>query len=163
MSTAASNISVKMCIETFDDEPTDLMPDDEKTDVFDDYEPTDLFSNNAQMDLFVESQRNASIVDDESTCLLDDEATEFFSDDDKTDLFDEIRATSYKFPTLIRTLTEEVVRIDKPVFRIGKEENCVDYIVTNNIAISRSHADIISRGGKYFGFWPTVKKQELYQ
>ena len=152
MSTAASNISVKMCIETFDDEPTDLMPDDEKTDVFDDYEPTDLFSNNAQMDLFVESQRNASIVDDESTCLLDDEATEFFSDDDKTDLFDEIRATSYKFPTLIRTLTEEVVRIDKPVFRIGKEENCVDYIVTNNIAISRSHADIISRGGKYFVF-----------
>lgn len=125
MSTAANNISVKMCAETFDDEPTDLMSDDEKTDLF----------------------------DDESTCLLDDEATALFSDDDdKTELFDEIQATPYKFPTLIRTLTEEVIRIDKPVFRIGKEENCVDYIVSNNIAISRSHADIISRDGKYFVF-----------
>ena len=38
------------------------------------------------------------------------------------------------------------------MFRIGKEENCVDYIVSNNIAISRSHADIISRDGKYFVF-----------
>ena len=153
ISTAANNISVKMCAETFDDEPTDLMSGDEKTDLFDDDEPTDLFSNNAQMDLFAESQRNATVVDDESTCLLDDEATALFSDDDdKTDLFDEIQATTYKFPTLIRTLTEEVIRIDKPVFRIGKEENCVDYIVSNNIAISRSHADIISRDGKYFVF-----------
>ena len=108
MSTVANSISVKMCAETFDDEPTDLMSDDEKTDLFDDDEQTDLFSNNAQMDLFAESQRNATVVDDESTCLLDDEATALFSDDDdKTDLFDEIQATPYKFPTLIRTLTEE--------------------------------------------------------
>ena len=57
-----------------------------------------------------------------------------------------------KYPILIRTLTEEIIRINKPVFRIGKEENCVDYIVTNNIAISRSHADIISRGDRYFVF-----------
>ena len=161
MNKTASNISVKTPVETFDDEPTDLMADDEKTDLmseddgktdlFDGDEPTDLFSNNAQMGLFM--KRDNNVVDDESTCLLDDEATELFSDDDdKTDLFDEIQAASYKFPTLIRNLTEEVIRIDKPVFRIGKEENCVDYIVTNNIAISRSHADIISRGGKYFVF-----------
>ena len=79
---------------------------------------------------------NILVVDDESTCLLDDEATSLFSDDDdKTDLFDEIQATPYKFPTLIRTLTEEVIRIDQPVFRIGKEENCVDYIVSNNICL----------------------------
>lgn len=33
-----------------------------------------------------------------------------------------------------------------------KKKNCVDYIVTNNIAISRSHADIISRGSRYYIF-----------
>lgn len=124
---STSNISAKVCAEILDDEQTDLMVDNEKT---------DLMSE-----------------EDGSMSLLDDEATElFFDDNDKTDLFDETQETTYKFPILIRTLTEEVIRIDKPVFRIGKEENCVDYIVTNNIAISRSHADIISRGGKYFVF-----------
>ena len=83
----------------------------------------------------------------------DEETTEIFSDsDDKKDLFDEAQAVYYKTPTLTRTLTEEIIRIKKPVFRIGKEENCVDYVVSNNIAISRSHADIISRNGKYFVF-----------
>lgn len=160
MNKPSDTTSDKKRVETLDDEPTDLMmddektdlmsEDDEKTDLFDGDESTDLFSNNTQMSLFVKKDEN---VVDESTCLLDDEATELFSDDDdKTDLFDETQAVSYNFPTLIRTLTEEVIRIDKPVFRIGKEENCVDYIVTNNIAISRSHADIISRGGKYFVF-----------
>lgn len=161
MNKTTSNISVKTPVEIFDDEPTDLMADDEKTDLmseddektdlFDRDETTDLFSNKVQMSSF--GQRNDHIVDDESTCLLDEEATGLFSDnDDKTDLFDETQATFYKFPTLTRTLTEEVIRIDKPVFRIGKEENCVDYVVSNNIAISRSHADIISRSGKYFVF-----------
>lgn len=159
MNKAASNINVKTPVESFDDEPTDLMADDEKTDLmseddgktdlFDGNEPTDLFLNNAQMGLFMKRDNN---VDDESTCLLDDEATELFSDDEATDLFDEYNIASSEFPTLIRTLTEEVIRINKPVFRIGKEENCVDYIVTNNITISRSHADIISRSGKYFVF-----------
>lgn len=150
---SVSNMSAK----TLYDEPTDLITDneqtnlmsedDEKTDLFNGDESTGLFANIAQIGLDIKNNNN----DDESTCLLDDEATELFVDD-KTDLFAEAQLISYKFPTLIRTLTEEVIRIDKPVFRIGKEENCVDYIVTNNAAISRSHADIISRGGKYFIF-----------
>ena len=118
-----------------DDEQTDLMEDDEKIYLMDeDDEKTDLF------------------IDDESTCLLDDEATELFSEDDEKGLFNEKWMGMPKYPILIRTLTEEIIRINKPVFRIGKEENCVDYIVTNNIAISRSHADIISRGDRYFVF-----------
>ena len=145
--------------EILDDEATDIMVDDEKTDLIDeDDEKTDLFDSNEMTDLFPNNVRINSFekrndnVDDENTYLLDEEATELFSDDDKTDLFDETQATFYKTPTLTRTLTEEVIRIDKPVFRIGKEENCVDYVVSNNIAISRSHADIISRNGKYFVF-----------
>lgn len=121
-----NNINVEKYTEILDDEPTDLMTDDIEQDLMnEDDEKTELFN--------------------------DDEATELFSDD-KTELFDESKATSCRFPTLIRTLTDEVIRINKPVFRIGKEENCVDYIVTNNSAISRSHADIISRDGRYFVF-----------
>ena len=36
------------------------------------------------------------------------------------------------------------------MFRIGKERSYVDYFVANNGAISRSHADIISRNGRVF-------------
>lgn len=85
--------------------------------------------------------------------MLDEDATEFFLDnEEKTDIFEEIQTVTYKYPMLIRTLTEEIIRINKPVFRIGTEEGCVDYIVSNNVTISRSHVDIISRGEKYYIF-----------
>lgn len=54
------------------------------------------------------------------------------------------------YPTLTRLKTGETVDIDKPSFRIGKERNYVDYCVTENPAVSRSHADIISSEGLYF-------------
>ena len=53
---------------------------------------------------------------------------------------------------LIRKSTHEVIRIDKDSFRIGKEENCVDYVVIGNYAVSRNHLDIITRNGKYYVF-----------
>lgn len=40
--------------------------------------------------------------------------------------------------------------MNKPVFRLGKERSYVDYFVTNNIAVSRSHADIITRNGQFY-------------
>ena len=55
-----------------------------------------------------------------------------------------------RFPTLTRIFTGEVIEVNKPVFRLGKEKSYVDYFVNNNIAVSRSHADIITRGNKYF-------------
>lgn len=54
------------------------------------------------------------------------------------------------YPTLYRVLTEETISVNKPVYRLGKEKSYVDYFVTNNIAVSRSHADIITRGKQYF-------------
>ena len=54
------------------------------------------------------------------------------------------------YPTLYRVLTAERIALNKPVFRLGKERSYVDYFVTNNNAVSRSHADIITRGGRYF-------------
>lgn len=53
-------------------------------------------------------------------------------------------------PYLHRFSTQERIFIDKPVFHIGKERSYVDYCVSGNATISRSHADIISRDGQYF-------------
>lgn len=54
------------------------------------------------------------------------------------------------FPYLIREKTEEKISIDKPVFRIGKESRYCDYFVSNNNAVSRSHADLVSKNGRYY-------------
>lgn len=51
---------------------------------------------------------------------------------------------------MYRLLTNETFLINKPVFRIGKEKSYSDYFVANNNMVSRSHADIIARGGRYF-------------
>lgn len=49
-------------------------------------------------------------------------------------------------PNLIRVKTNEKIIINKPVFRIGKEKSYVDYFVSDNTAVSRSHANIVTRG-----------------
>ena len=53
-------------------------------------------------------------------------------------------------PHLIRTKNNERINLNKPVFRIGKEKSYVDYFVSDNTAVSRSHANVISRDGQYF-------------
>ena len=53
-------------------------------------------------------------------------------------------------PMLLRLKNNERINIDKPVYRIGKERSYVDYFIGDNSAISRSHANIITRDGKYF-------------
>lgn len=147
---------------------------DEKKKGSDDDEPTGLLSGADDDDptgLLVEDDDPTGLLvedgDDDATGLLgdDDEATGLLnnSDDDEeaTGLLsggDEDEATgllvennaNVRFPTLFRVLTEETISVNKPVFRLGKEKSYVDYFVTNNIAVSRSHADIITRGNKYF-------------
>lgn len=100
---------------------------------------------------------------DEDTGLLDDEATGLLADEDEDEAtgllrIDEDEATglldepevNVHFPSLYRVLTEETIYLNKPVFRLGKEKSYVDYFITNNIAVSRGHADIITRGSRYF-------------
>lgn len=53
-------------------------------------------------------------------------------------------------PVLVRRKNNEKIPVNKPVFRIGKEKSYVDYFVSDNTAVSRSHADIITRDGKFF-------------
>lgn len=49
---------------------------------------------------------------------------------------------SYAIGTLICKRTGENIVIDKPVYRIGKNENYNDYCIRNNTAVSRMHAEI---------------------
>jgi len=52
-------------------------------------------------------------------------------------------------PYLIRLKNNEKILLNKPVFRIGKEKSYVDYFIGDNTAISRSHANIVTREGEY--------------
>lgn len=89
--------------------------------------------------------------EDDATGLLTEQCYENRKYDEKsnTECIEQyVQAAS--FPSLTRTMTQERIQINKPVYRIGKEKSYVDYFISNNPLISRSHADIITRSGKYY-------------
>ena len=90
--------------------------------------------------------------DDEATGLLNesDEATGLLDDSDEaTGLLNE-SGTSGSCATMLRVSTNETFAVNKAVFRIGKEKSYSDYLVADNNMVSRNHADIISRSGRYY-------------
>lgn len=94
-------------------------------------------------------------ADDEGTALLDEEGTALLTEDEGTTLLDQggwesTPKVRQHYPYLIRCSTGERIEINKPAFRLGKERQYVDYFITNNNAVSRSHADIVTRGNRYF-------------
>ncbi len=61
-----------------------------------------------------------------------------------------IQEQTVQQPYLIRSRNNEKIMLDKPVYRIGKEKSYVDYFVSDNTAVSRSHANIINRDGVFY-------------
>ncbi len=59
-------------------------------------------------------------------------------------------AITYPDPYLIRMKNNEKIFVDKSAFRIGKGRQNIDYLVLDNKAVSRSHADIITKDNKYY-------------
>lgn len=55
-----------------------------------------------------------------------------------------------KLAYLIRKKNGERISITKNSFYIGKEKSFVDYFIADNPAISRSHANIITKNGEYY-------------
>lgn len=53
-------------------------------------------------------------------------------------------------PYLLRIKNNERIELNKPVFRIGKERSYVDYFVSDNTAVSRSHANIINKDNEFY-------------
>ena len=125
-----------------------------------DYDSASLFSEKNDKDeatsLLMEDVKDTptSLLDDdnnEPTSLLvedEDEATSLLIYDEPTSLLSEGPQITY--PYLIRKNSFDRMDINKPVFRIGKERSYVDYFVANNNAVSRIHADIITKNNSFF-------------
>lgn len=132
-----------------DSEATDLLDEeDDNTDLLDEEFATDLLDEELATGLLDNEDENTGLlIEDEATGLLVEDEDEL-----ETALLCENEESSIdvSFATLFRVLTSEVVDINKPVFRLGKEKSYVDYFITNNIAVSRSHADIIVRDSRFY-------------
>lgn len=98
--------------------------------------------------------------DEEATGLLEEEEATglleegedtglLIENEEETALLTEVTASKH-FPSIERVATQETIYINKPVFRLGKERSYVDYFIDNNAAVSRSHADLVTRGNQHF-------------
>ena len=135
---------------------------DKPKDFYDHYEKKKILAGDDENTGLLEDEdtglleeENTGLLEEENTGLLEDEDTGLLVEENETALIDEegtglLDETQIHYPSLHRVLTDEVIMINKPVFRIGKEKSYVDYFVSNNNAVSRSHADIITRGSRYF-------------
>lgn len=68
----------------------------------------------------------------------------------ETTVLSKANSETNMFPYIFRKKTGERIDVDKPVFRIGKERSYVDFFVSDNTAVSRSHANILTKDGKYY-------------
>lgn len=128
-----------------DDEATGLLEEDEATGLLEDENTTSVIEEDEATGLLEEDDTSKLLEeDDEATGLLVSEGA------NESGAMKQQAVYNVHFPTLLRVMTEETININKPVYRIGKERSYVDYFVTNNIAVSRSHADIITRSNKYY-------------
>ena len=87
---------------------------------------------------------------DLETGLLHEEPAANFGYEEFEERTFALKGSRAVYPTLLRVRTGETILVNKPVFRLGKERSYVDYFVSSNDAVSRSHADIITRGQKYY-------------
>lgn len=62
----------------------------------------------------------------------------------------EMQGQLVRQPFLLRLKSGETFPVTKTIFRMGKEKSYVDYFVSDNTAVSRSHADLIVKDGKYY-------------
>lgn len=86
----------------------------------------------------------------DNTQGLSDGTTVLGADPGETTVLGSEELDTPNFPYLIRNKNNEKIMVDKPSFRIGKERKYSDYFVSDNNAVSRSHADIITREKRYY-------------
>lgn len=86
----------------------------------------------------------------DSTQGLSDGTTVLGEDSGGTTVLGSEELDKPNFPYLIREKNDEKIMVDKPSFRIGKEKKYCDYFVFDNNAVSRSHADIITKEHRYY-------------
>ncbi len=128
---------------------TGLLDNNDATGLLDSNDATGLLDSDEATGLLDNDDATGLLDSDEATGLLySDEATGLLADDDEaTGLLQE---KAHGYPSLCRLRNNEIIWLNKPVFRIGKENKYSDYVVRDNDKVSRSHADIITRGNRYF-------------
>lgn len=89
---------------------------------------------------------DSRICKEAGTTLLKEEETTFLEGEDTTLLERGISACAY----LLRVGNYDKAVINKPIFKVGTERGHVDYLVEHNPAVSRLHADIITRENAYY-------------
>ena len=55
-----------------------------------------------------------------------------------------------EWPYLVHIRLNKKIPVNKSVFKIGRQYNEVDYAITDNAAVSRSHAAILCEEGRYY-------------
>lgn len=102
----------------------------------------------------VPTQETTLLVEEEEeqTALLfeeeEEQTTLLYEDDYEATTL--LRPVIVKNPYLIRVNTQERADINKDIFKVGKEQRSADFCVTGNSAVSRQHAEIITRDDCYF-------------
>jgi len=61
-----------------------------------------------------------------------------------------IMRESIKTVFLLRKSNNEIIEINKTIFRIGRKQDVCDYVIADNASISRNHADIILKNDQYY-------------
>ena len=96
-------------------------------------------------------KKNVDLLDEKTVAIS---KLEMNLDDEKTMLLNDEKIKSFykkqEKPSLKRISTNEVININKNIFRLGKDEKCVDFVIKNNPTISRSHVDIIIKDDEYY-------------
>ena len=62
----------------------------------------------------------------------------------------QMQPVNYHFASLTRQVTGEKIELGKPSFVLGKNPEKSDYAVAGNTNISRIHAVITTRNGRYY-------------
>ena len=102
----------------------------------------------------LEKKRSKSIYNTESnSSRQDNDETMILGQSDElneTTLLSGEAGSEFVYPVLKRVRDNEVIKINKALFRIGKDRTQCDYCITDNNAVSRRHLDIIFRNGRYY-------------
>lgn len=86
----------------------------------------------------------------QSTQNLSDRTTVLGTYFNATTVLTQNSRDSQSSPYLVREKTKEKIRIAQSLFKIGKESKYCDYYVPDNSAVSRQHAEIITREHRYY-------------
>lgn len=83
---------------------------------------------------------------------IDSDAVDMDEDscEDETVVLSALQSVETVKPYLIRSSNHEQIPVDKAVFHIGKAIRHVDYCISGNPTVSRVHADIINKNGRFY-------------